>query len=152
MKPPRVCLDTSCLIAAALSDTGGSSKILGLAAQRRLTLVLSEEIIRETQKNILEEPDIRGHLDRLNRRLVKAGCVIVPAATLEDLAEWETLTDPKDVHILATAAKGKAEALVTLDRRHLLTDKVSRGFPIPVMDTRDFFLKFWPGHDPRPKN
>jgi len=51
------------------------------------------------------------------------------------------MTTQKDAHVLAAALACRAEYLLTLDRRHLLTDKVlDAGLPIEVL-TPGTFLK-----------
>jgi predicted nucleic acid-binding protein len=48
------------------------------------------------------------------------------------------LVAEKDCHVLAGAYKAQADVLVSLDKRHILTAKVMKGFPIPVKDTSSF--------------
>jgi predicted nucleic acid-binding protein len=133
----RVFLDASCWVAAAGSPTGGSTLILKLARAGHVQLVATKQVLQEAEHNIRtklgEEPLLRYY-----RLLGSVELELVSPVTPEEEAKWSGLVTPKDAHVLAGAAKAKADALISLDRRHILTERVRKGFPIPVQDTGEF--------------
>jgi hypothetical protein len=59
-----------------------------------------------------------------------------------EIGEYAAITDPKDAHVLAGAAKGRADVLLTLDRRHMLTRRVMKaGLPFAVMTPGEFLRR-----------
>jgi predicted nucleic acid-binding protein len=134
----RVFLDATCWMAAAGSPTGGSAEILKLGRLGRLLIVATQRVLREAEKNIGEEWGAEG-LERFHRDVADLDLELIDEPTAEDEARWQAVTVPKDCHVLAGAYKAGADVLVTLDRKHLLTETVAVQFPLPVMDTRQFF-------------
>ena len=55
------------------------------------------------------------------------------------------LTVLKDLHVLAAAVVGQADVLITFDKEHLDTPDVKAAFPIPVMNTTEFWSVWFPG-------
>lgn len=139
-KRPRVFLDASCWIAAAGSPTGGSATILKLARAGYLQIVATKEILWEAERNIkakMREEALLRYYQELGATEVE----MVDRPTPEEKAQWQDLVAAKDCHVLAGAYKAAADFLVTLDKRHILTEEVRKGFPIPVKDTNEFLKK-----------
>jgi predicted nucleic acid-binding protein len=134
----RVFLDATCWMAAAGSPTGGSAEILKLGRLGRLGIVATQRVLREAEKNIGEEWGAEG-LERFHRDVADLDLELIDEPTSAEEARWQTVTVPKDCHVLAGACKAGVDMLVTLDRKHLLTERVAAQFPLPVMDTRQFF-------------
>ncbi|MEW6047162.1 MAG: PIN domain-containing protein [Bacillota bacterium] len=133
----RVFLDASCWVAAAGSSTGGSTLILMLARAGRVRVVATRRVLKEAEHNIRTKMGEESLL-RYYRLLGSVEVELVPPVTPEEEAEWSGLVAPKDAHVLAGAAKARADVLISLDRRHIVTERVREGFPIPVQDTREF--------------
>ncbi|MEW5931994.1 MAG: PIN domain-containing protein [Bacillota bacterium] len=133
----RVFLDASCWVAAAGSPTGGSTLILRLAQAGRVQVVATRRVLQEAEHNIRTKMEEEALL-RYYRLLGSVELELIPPVTPEEEARWSGLAAPKDAHVLAGAAKANADVLVSLDRRHILTERVRKGFPIPVQDTREF--------------
>jgi len=133
----RVFLDASCWVAAAGSPSGGSALILRLARAGLVRLVATRRVLQEAEHNIRikmgEEPLLRYY-----RLLGSVDLELVSPVTAEEEAKWSELVAPKDAHVLAGAAKAEADVLISLDRRHILTERVRKEFPIPVQDTGEF--------------
>lgn len=130
----RVFPDATCWVAAAGSPSGGSAQILKLGRLGRLVIVTSQRVLQEAEKNIREAFGAEG-LGRFYQDVADLELEIVTEPTPEDEAQWQEITAAKDCHVLAAVFKAGADVLVTLDRRHLLTETVEDHFPIPVMDT-----------------
>jgi predicted nucleic acid-binding protein len=134
----RVFLDASCWVAAVGSPNGGSSLILKLARAGRLQLLATKRVLQEAEENIQNSLPIEAAV-RFYTELGTLDLDLAADPGAEDEQRWSDLTAAKDLHVLAGAYLAGAGVLVSLDRRHLLTEKVRSGFPIPVMDTRAFF-------------
>lgn len=140
----KVFLDACCFFAAFRSGKGGSALILELGRLGKLSLVSSVRVIQETCKNLKnkvgQEAVTRFH------QVVRTGLIeVVPTPEAKETAEWEKVTNAKDCHVLAGAVTARADCLVTLDRKHLLTHKVMSNFPIPVKNPAEFLDDFLPG-------
>lgn len=135
--PPRLFIDACVLVTAANSPDGGSARLLQIAGEGKIRLVATRLVMHEAKTNII------GLL----------GCPIWPwfhkiigplrlsladPSTAKEKAEWAQITALKDVHVLAGAIKGKADFLITLDKRHILKPSVQEAFPIPILSPGDF--------------
>lgn len=132
----RVFLDASCWIAAAGSPDGGSSEILRVVTGRGDTILTTPLILAEAERNIAGKLG-REALSRYLRLLAETPYELLPVPTDESASRWRHLVPEKDTRVLAGASDGRADLLVSLDRRHTLTDSVRSGCSIPVMDTRE---------------
>lgn len=141
MTAPRVFLDASCWVAAAGSPDGGSALIIRLALCGHVKLVSTRVILLEAENAIGgklgKEALLRFYLSLGNLDLE-----IIDPPTSGELSRWSALVHAKDLHVLAGAYKASADVLVTLDRRHLLTEVVKVGFPLAVLDTTEFLESF----------
>jgi putative PIN family toxin of toxin-antitoxin system len=138
---PRVFLDTSALIAGLVSPKGASNAILSLAETRLITLIVSEEVLVEAERNL------QGKLPRAvpeYRRFI-ATCPLektAPPSAVEVAAAMEII-HPKDAPILAAAMSGRVDYLVTLNRKHFLDDPaVARKSGLRIGMPGDFLAWF----------
>ena len=137
----RVFLNATCWVAAAGSESGGSSAIFLLAQAFLLSLVTSRAVLQEAERNIQNKMGTSA-LQRFYSLLNMTEIEICEQTTLEEEQQWTALTADKDRHVLAAAFKTKADVLVTLDRKHFLTESVQVNFSIPVQDTKEFLTEF----------
>ncbi|MFQ6042182.1 MAG: putative toxin-antitoxin system toxin component, PIN family [Candidatus Poribacteria bacterium] len=128
LEKPRVFLDASCWVAAAGSSTGGSALILKLARAGYLQVVATKTVLREAERNIKNKMN-EDALLRYYQELETTEIEMVEPPSDEDEAQWQDIVDEKDSHVLAGAYKAQADVLVSLDKRHILTEKVRKGFP-----------------------
>jgi predicted nucleic acid-binding protein len=136
--------DSSCLVAAAGSHSGGSGFLLLLCARGYLKAAVSQPVLLEAQKNIqlkLGEESIRRFYNLL---------AVVPfsLASLPDKAEiarLELLTNKKDVHVLAAALQAQARFLLTLDRRLALEVNQAR-LGVEGLSPGEFIKNVLPNH------
>src|SRR3970040_2265985 len=90
--------DSSCLIAAAGSPTGGSGFLLSLCARGYLKAAVSHPVLLEAQKHILS--NIGG--EAIKRLYSLLAIVPFSLASLPDKAEFTRLgklVNKKDVHV-----------------------------------------------------
>lgn len=116
-----VFVDSSVLFSAVNSPTGGSSKLFTF---KKIKLITSRLILTETEQNIRKKLE-SYHLERFFMLVSKTE--IVDQLPLDSLIEKaKKVIAKKDVVILAEAKQVKADILVTLDKKHFLTDKAEK--------------------------
>ena len=130
----RLVIDTNILISALLSGASPPAQLLVLWRGGRFDLLLSgeqlDELMRVTRYPKLRErlsPALAGRLINELREL---------AVMVRDLPEIEASSDPDDDYLLAMAVAGRADFLVTGDKRHLLGLGVFAG--TKMLNVRDF--------------
>jgi predicted nucleic acid-binding protein len=133
-------MDTSALIAGLASPTGASPVILALAEGELITLVISEEVLLEAERNLQETlpralPEYRRFLAACP--LEKA---VMPSAA-EVAAAKEMIH--QDAPTLAAAMSFGVDYLVTLNRKHFLDDpEVARRSGFCIGTPGDFLAWF----------
>ena len=121
----RVVLDANVYISALLVGRG-CEEIVTLGRTGVIQVLSSPEIIDEVASVLRRKfhwspADIRPFLDEASDL-----CRMIPF----DPAEVEFPADPADAKILACAVAGKADVIVTGDKKHLLPLKRYREIPI----------------------
>lgn len=138
MNPPKTLfLDACILVTAANSPEGGSARLLQLAAEKKVRLIATNQVLQEARKNIIEllgKPLWTWFL----RTISSIALLLVEDPTQKEEAAWKKLTHEKDAHVLAGAVKAKADILISLDRRHILKPSVQEAFPIPILSPGEF--------------
>lgn len=111
-------LDTDVVVAAMRSPPGASAAILRAVRQGRVTLLLSVPLAIEYEA-ICRRAEHRlesGLSERQAEQFMTA--VVAMAEPVETHYLWRPqLRDPDDEMVLETAANGRAELLVTFNRR-----------------------------------
>ena len=114
----RIFMDSSALFAAFLSKTGAARELFSLAINDKIELVISEDVIVETRRNIISAaPDFEDLLEKLFLELIFE---IVPSPPKEAVWAAEKYVDQKDAFIVAAAILADVEYLATFDRKHLI--------------------------------
>src|SRR3990170_3629984 len=136
--------DSSCLVAAAGSPTGGSGFLLSLCARGYLKAAVSQPILLEAQKNILSNLG-----DEAIKRFYSLLAVVpFSLASLPDKAEFarlEKLVNKKDGHVLAAALEVHAPFLLTLDKDLVL--EVNKAYlGIQAFSSGEFIKSVLPSH------
>lgn len=122
----RLFLDTSILIAAAGSPDGGSASVLEICSRGMATALVSRLVFREAERNIKEKMTEGTHL-RYFKLLANLNPETTSLPAPPMLEQAAALVASQDAHVLAAARNGDATHLITLDRKHLLTEDVRRG-------------------------
>jgi uncharacterized protein len=110
----RVVVDTNVVVSAALVEDGLPAAILDLAANRRITMVVSEEILAEYEE-VLCRPKLHLSPARMKRMLAtirKTSAVVIPRRKLQ------ISPDEADNRFYECADAGKAQYLITGNTRH----------------------------------
>jgi putative PIN family toxin of toxin-antitoxin system len=116
-----IVLDTNVLVAATLSPFGASFAILAMVPQRRFALLLSVPLMLEYEE-VLKRDDMRAQshltLEEIDVLLDMLAAVGTPHTSF---FRWRPqLADPDDGMVLELAANGRADAIVTVNTRHVL--------------------------------
>jgi predicted nucleic acid-binding protein len=136
--PVRIFIDASVFIAAAGSPSGGSALVLDICQGRRYTAVCSQRVLLEAQTNIRDKlpPET---LARFHNLLAASSPTLVPLATEDEITRCAQFVAVKDAHVVASALKGTADYLITLDRKHLANETTrAAGLPFQIMTPGDF--------------
>lgn len=141
---PRLLLDACVFVAAAGSRTGGSALVLELSKRRLVRTLVTQRILREAERNIRSKMGA-GALAQFYHDIADAQLRVVNPPSPTILRSVETLIDPKDAHVLASAVASRATALLTLDRKHFMTPVLRRADLEFVIQTPGDFLRAWSG-------
>src|ERR1043165_8349595 len=117
----NIFLDSSALIAGAISESGAAHVLLNLGESKDIVLTVSELVILESERSVARKSP--RNLNDL-RKLIKATNLrIVPNPSKEEVeANLYLINDPNDVPILVAAMKAKVDYLATHNRKHFLDD------------------------------
>ncbi|SRR3990172_1871672 len=133
-----VFLDSSVLFTADNSPTGGSSKLFTL---KNIKLVTSNLILTETERNIHKK--LQSYHQERFFILVDKLEVLKQSPDEKGIQKAKGVIAEKDAAILSEVKKAKTNFLVTLDRKHFLTQRVTRFLrPQKALTPRDLIKMF----------
>jgi len=127
----RVFLDTSALVAAVLSSTGGARLLLKLGEAGAIRIAVGPRVLAELDGVIERKapealPQLALLLDASNLEVAPQP----PAAMVQRVGRW--LAYAPDAHVLAEAMAARAEYFATLDRAHFLGNPRLRAAPLAI--------------------
>lgn len=135
----KVYLDASVIIAALLSPTGGSAKLLEFIKLGSIVGISSQNVIDEIEEHSVK---IRKSHKEI-RKFIQDSFIIVREKIRE--AELEPLIDlieEEDVHVAIGARLTKCDYLITLDKKHLLKEEVKKILkPVKVVTPKELLAK-----------
>jgi putative PIN family toxin of toxin-antitoxin system len=115
--PPSAVLDATILVSAFLTPHGVAAQLLSAARQGHFTLILSEEILAETQEVLVQRERIRKRYSYTDEQPMRfcyalrtAVPLVRPAPNVRGVCR-----DPNDDHVIACAIAAQARYLVTRD-------------------------------------
>jgi len=116
MTIPRVVFDTNVLISAAVFPGGVPSKSLQKVEVKKATSVTCREILNEFREKLIVKFDYtEEHAEKVIEKIMILSEIVPITGELKVIA-----ADPKDDMVIECAVAGKANYLVTGDRKHLL--------------------------------
>jgi len=121
MPKPNIFLDSSALIAGAISESGAAHALLQLGETEDILLTVSEMVLVESERSVAKKsPDNLSDL----RRLIKIANLRIVGDPSKKMiaANLYLIKDPNDVPILLAAMKAKVDFLATHNRKHFLED------------------------------
>lgn len=125
----RLVLDTNIIVSGFISPLRPPAQLLAAVRREQAVLLTSQAQIRELA-DVISRPHVRKYLvagaaERF-QETVNSLAVIVP----DPLPDVTASSDPDDNLILATALAGRAELIVTGDKKHLLSLGTFQGIRI----------------------
>lgn len=131
-KIPKVFIDSSVLIAAAISSKGSARDLIISSLNNKFKIVISDLVLEETTRNLSNKapkalPALQLFLETLNPEVVSPNKSLVMKAS--------EVVELKDAPIVAGAVAAQADYLVSFDRKHLLKQKleIKEKFKIKVV-------------------
>lgn len=138
-KISKVFIDSSVLIAAAISSTGSARDLIMKSLRNKFKVAISDLVIEETQRNLTNKapkalPALQLFLEVLNPEVVS------PIKAL--VLKVSKVIEVKDAPIVAGAISSKADYLVSFDRKHILQyrENIKANFKLKVV-TPDELIK-----------
>jgi putative PIN family toxin of toxin-antitoxin system len=111
----RCILDTSVLVAGLRSKSGASARVLFEVAEGRVQLIASPAVFLEYEA-VLKREKHGLNSDAVDGFLAELASILDP---VEIRFVWRPLlTDPGDEMLIEAAINGRAESIVTHNRRH----------------------------------
>jgi len=134
----RVFLDSNVILSGLLSEKGAPRTILDLLALKLPFLVAStgRYNLIEIQRNLRKK--MPGILSVYKRYLPKLNLKIIPLPRPEELREFSGKIADKDVPVLASAIRSKADFLVTGDKQHFQKVKSPGNYSFKVVTPAEF--------------
>jgi predicted nucleic acid-binding protein len=135
----RIFLDSSVLYAAAFSATGPARRLLLKGFAGSITLVISDLVIAETQRNLTKNAPLALPYFTIIADLLASS---VTRPTKADVRKAAQIVHLKDAPIVAAAAKANADYLATHDVKHLVThaQAIDQAYGITVLTPADLLL------------
>ena len=129
----RVVLDTNIFISGIFWDGNYCSQIIDAWRAKRIILVSSIEIVQELVETLREfKIEMAEEMIKEWREMILKNSVIVVPAQRFDLVK----NDPKDNIFFEVAVEGKAEYIISQDRKHVLSIPFFKG--IKTIHPEDF--------------
>jgi predicted nucleic acid-binding protein len=117
----NIFLDSSALIAGAISESGAAHVLLNLGESQDIILTVSEMVIVESERSMAKKSP--NNLDDLRSLIKSSHLRIVEDPPDEEVdASLYLIGDPNDVPILLAAMKTNVDYLATHNRKHFLDD------------------------------
>ena len=124
----RVVLDTNILISALITRNTPPDKLYQAWLRGEIELVISDAQVAEIY-DVLSRPRLRRFLDADEADAI-AENIATRALVITELPVVNVSPDPKDNPVLASAIAGKAELIVSGDKKHMLDLEEVEGIPI----------------------
>ena len=137
-KTVRIFLDSNVILSGLLSDRGAPRLILDVLSMElpHLVAITGQFNIIEIERNIRKKapkvlPIYREYFPKLRIELV-------PMPTPAEVTKQSGIIADKDTPVLVSAIKGKADFLVTGDKKHFDKLKKAGTFPFIITSPSDF--------------
>jgi putative PIN family toxin of toxin-antitoxin system len=143
-KAVRVFLDSNVILSGLISDRGAPRILLDLLTLKfpflvgctgRFNLMEIERNLKKRMPTML--PVYRKYLPLLNLK-------IIPLPQQQEIREFSGAIVDKDLPVLASAIKAKADFLVTGDKQHFQKLKMEKSYPLQVVTPAEFVDRILP--------
>ena len=135
----KVFFDASVIIAAILSPTGGSAKLLNISKNKNIIAITSQTVIDE----------VEAHTDKIHTTpgniawyIKNSGMLVRERITQTEIEKVSAVIDSTDAHLIVGARGAVCQYLVTLDKKHLLRSDVQKMVaPLQIVNPKDLLGK-----------
>jgi predicted nucleic acid-binding protein len=143
-KVVRVFLDSNVILSGLLSDKGAPRILLDLLSIGPPFLIglTGRYNLMETERNIKNK--MPGILSVYKEYLPKLNLKIIPLPPKGELREYSGKIADKDIPVLVSALRSKADFLVTGDKQHFGKMKELDKYPIHVVTPSEFIDSILP--------
>ncbi len=143
-KAVRVFLDSNVILSGLLSDKGAPRILLDLLSLRLPFLIGStgRYNLIEIKRNLKKK--IPGLLSLYKAYLPKLNLKVIPLPRPEDVRDFSGQIAEKDVPVLVSALRSKADFLVTGDKQHFGKMKGLDKYPFHVVTPSEFMDSILP--------
>ena len=142
--------DSSCLIAASGSPSGGSGFLLSLCARKILKGAISQPVLLEAQRNIQGKLG-NSALNEFFKLLSMTPLILASLPGAPELLRIGQLVNAKDAHVVAAAIEADTQFLLTLDKK-LIEQVNGAGLELSALTPGDFIKSALPFHTDYPKD
>ena len=134
----RVFLDSNVILSGLLSSTGAPRSILDILALSLpgITGLTGRYNLIEIERNIRKKAPAIFPL--YNELLPKLHLDVVPLPSPAEVARLSGIIADKDTPVLASAIRGKADFLVTGDKKHFEKARIPKSVPLKIMNPSEF--------------
>ncbi|PIY68971.1 hypothetical protein COY90_03095 [Candidatus Roizmanbacteria bacterium CG_4_10_14_0_8_um_filter_39_9] len=117
-----VFLDASVLFSALYSPTGGSYALITSIKDKLIRGITSQTVVEELHNNIIKLQHISQK--KVDDLLINNSILVCDHIDEKELLPWLGKIEAKDIHVIVGAMSTGCHYLVTLDKKHLLNNKV----------------------------
>jgi predicted nucleic acid-binding protein len=115
MLPIKIFFDADALIAESASKTGASFLLLQLCEIRILKGLTCRQVVAECRRNLIKK---LPEAEPIFSDIVKRALEIKKNPSRDEQNKYRHMAHPKDLPILTSAIKSKADYLVTFNTKH----------------------------------
>lgn len=132
LKVRKVFIDSSVLIAAAISPNGSARELIMGSFRNKYKIVISDLVLEETERNLSKKAPQALHSLQLFLEVLHPEVVYPSKPLVLNISKFIEL---KDAPIVAGAVASKSDYLVSFDRKHLLRCKreIEAKFKVKVL-------------------
>ena len=135
MLPLKLFFDADTLIAGSASQTGASFLLLQLCEIRILRGLTCRQVVSECRRNLTKKlPRAVPIFDEIIKRALE----IKKNPTLDEQKKYRHMAHPKDLPILTSAIKSRADYLITFNTKHFFPD---RGHQLTILEPGEMLQK-----------
>lgn len=125
----RIVLDTNILVSALISRNGLPGRVLEAVKHQGLTLATSTVQLDELRA-VLSRGRLGPYIRREEAEDLMRNLEAVAEVVTTDLPDVAVSPDPDDNRILGTAVAGRADLIISGDKKHMLALGQVEGIPI----------------------
>lgn len=135
MLPLILFFDADTLIAGSASQKGASFLLLQLCEIRILRGLTCRQVVSECRRNLTKKlPQAVPIFDEIIKRALE----IKKNPTLDEQKKYRHMAHPKDLPILTSAIKSRADYLITFNTKHFSPD---RGHQLTILEPGEMLQK-----------